>query len=202
MALSDAYATPAQYRAQVSGEFATSGDDTEIARELTAVSRLIDRITGRPLGFNNDGEEDVARVYKMRGGYVIDIDDHMSVTTVDVSPPIGTPTWSELAAGSWVLLPRNAALLPSPEPYHQIEFVAQYPVAGDLVKVTGIGGWAAVPEGVRTATIELTSILRLESPRATNRMNDVGQVLSTSRRAQNVIDDLINSFRTVRGVMA
>ncbi len=69
---------------------------------------------------------------------------------------------------------------------------------GQRVEVVGKFGWPAVPEAVKHATAELTAILRLESPRATNQiapMAEVMGVLSTSRPAQDIVQRLIEQYK-------
>ena len=199
MALGDAYATAAQYRD--SKEKTSVDDDVSITRELTATARYIDRLLGRVLGFNQDATA-TARVYTMGNGVVLDIDDHATVTSVEVGNRYTGVYDAALAASAWAKLPRSAASKPLPEPYRQIEFLSSAPGAGSLVRVTGLGGWPSVPDAIVAANIELTGILRLESPRATNRVNEVGQVLSTSRAAQNILGELMNAYRSISGVFA
>lgn len=70
MAIGDAYATPTAYRAAI--EKTDTADDTQIATDLLAVSRLIDRETDRrATGFNKDASA-VARIFYPRGYYAGD----------------------------------------------------------------------------------------------------------------------------------
>jgi hypothetical protein len=203
VALSDAYATTAEYRDQTGKE--SSDEDLVLEREIVAVSRYLDRILIRPLGFNKDGTDEadeVSRVYVMGRGTRLDMDDHVSVRSVAVGNQYTQVYDSALATSAYVLMPRNAALGPEVRPYSQIEFVSSYPACGQLVRVTGIGGWAEVPEAIVSATIELTSILRMESPRSTNRVTEMNQVLSTSRVAQNILGDLLKAYGSKRLVFA
>lgn len=224
MALGDAYATVQEYRD--SKEKTSVDDDTSIDRELTAVSRYLDRALGRVLGFNNDGTtptDDVARIYEspsrggsLRAGWAesenpwktgnvsrhLDIDDHVSITSVTVDENRDNTFSLTLVASDYELLPRNAGNLPEPVPYRTI-FLTDYGTQGfwqpgARIKVTGIGGWPAVPSAIVSATIELTAILRLESPRATTRVNELNQVLSTSRAAQGIINDLTRTYLSPR----
>jgi hypothetical protein len=198
MALSDAYATAAEYRAQT--DKSSTADDTTIASELTAVSRYIDKRLARPLGFSKDATA-VARVYVMGRPLRIDVDDYVSVSSVEVGDHYSQVYDSALATSAYALLPRAAAQQPEPQPYRQIEFLTSCPGYQQLVRVTGIGGWPAVPPAIKTACIELTSILRLESARATNKVNAMDQVLSTSRVAQNIIDELLRVYRSKGSIL-
>src|SRR6185369_1791530 len=62
MAVTDPYATPQQYRAIVSKS--DTGDDGEIAADLLAVSRYVDRCLGR---FFTKDAAPVARVFTLPG---------------------------------------------------------------------------------------------------------------------------------------
>lgn len=205
MAIGDAYATPAEYKGQVGT--LTSDSDIEVARELLAVSRLIDRTLGRPAGFNRDATA-VARVYVApRTSDILVVDDFVSLAVNDAEEEIygvaidvnRTGLYETiLVTADYELLPRNAAVGPEARPYHAIALNGwrsrtQWG-ATQRVQVTAIWGWPAVPSGIKAATIELTAILRLESPRATNRINEMDQVLSTSRAAQNVLVSLMDTY--------
>lgn len=215
MSLANAYATIGQYRDEK--DKTVTEDDQAIGRELIAVARYIDRCLGRALGFNKD-DEDVARIYTPKSGpvlrpdwaetenpwrygglkRVLDIDDHVSITSIEIDETLTGVYSLELDASDFELLPRNAATYPEPEPYRQIELTRwgstwAWPRNG-RVRVTGIGGWPAVPSGIVSANLELTAILRLESPRATSRINDLNQVLNTSRAAQDIVHALKNAY--------
>lgn len=191
-ALGDAYATAALYKAQKAKD--SSADDTALGRELVAVSRYIDRVCGRALGFNKDASA-VARIYRMGRGTRLDIDDHAAITSVAIGNAYTGVYESALAATAFRLLPINAAAKPEPEPYRQVEFITTQPGFGALVKVTGTGGWAAVPSAIISACIELTALLRLESPRATSQVNEIGQVVSTSRAAREIVEGLTHTYQ-------
>jgi hypothetical protein len=177
-----AYATVDEYRA-AKGK-SSADDDLALARDLVAVSRFIDRSLGRWVGFEKD-EESIARYYDPCIGTVIDVDDLVSVDTVE-----------ELIGGSYVeitdyrLRPLNAAL--EGEPYNRIERISG---AWALpVRVTGIWGWPSVPEGIRAACIELTAIWRLETPRATNRVMEMNEITAVSGRARTIVDELVGRY--------
>lgn len=190
-----AYATVAEYRAGVGKD--SDDDDTQIQVALNAVSRYIDWKLVRPLGFNKDATN-TARVYEMERGTKLDIDDHVSVASVEIGDRYTGVYDSALSASAYTLLPRNAASAPEPFPYRAIEFLTTIPGPGQLVRVTGIGGWNAVPPAIKSACIELTGILRLESPRARNRITEMNQVLATSRAAQDILSGLLVQYRLKR----
>lgn len=200
MALTDAYATPAEYRAQI--EKSDSGDDTEILRNLTAVSRLIERETGRT--FNKDATATV-RIYTPTDRRLLEVDDiGGAVTSVTVDDDddrdFDGDDSSLTATSQYELWPLNAATGPEPEPYTQI-YRADLDWPGTLnvgtgstryyrVRVEAIYGWPSVPAPIKEACIWLTAILRLESPRSTQRMDEVGITTGTSRAANDIIERL------------
>lgn len=201
MAIDSAYATAAQYR-DVVGKSVT-GDDTEILRQLTAMTRVIERECGRT--FNKDAAA-TTRVYTPTDRDCIEIDDLVSVTSikVDVGNDLTFAGDDGLTVTTqYELLPLNAAAGSEPEPYTMIRRVDQaWPgyvntVSGWLynrVQVEGVFGWPAVPGPIVEACIQLTAILRLESPRATSRIDEAGTVVGTSRDAQQIIERLKQQY--------
>lgn len=215
MAIGDAYATAALYKTQRDKDGA--GDDTALARELIAVSRYIDQVTGQSAGFNVDAS-DVTRVYVAPGGSptrwdwaesenpwlyggvkrVLEIDPMVSATTIEVDESKTGSYDLTLAATDYELLPRNASKGPEAKPYRQIELtswgdVVAWP-AGSNVRITGKFGWPAVPSAIVSATIELTAIFRMESGRATSRVNEVGTVINTSAAGQSIVRELVRAY--------
>lgn len=187
----DAYATVQEYRAnkaKLSGD-----DDGSLASELLATSRFIDDATGHREGFGVD-EANVIRYYQSFGAYVLDIGDLVSVSLVEEL--LGT-TWTTVAASAYNLKPYNASR--EGWPYRQIERTSviwpprQIP-NGPRVRITGKWGWPAVPDAIKSACIELTAILRIESGRATGRVDEAGQVLNVSRAARDIVGQLLASY--------
>lgn len=196
MSLSDAYATAEQYRDTKGG---IAGDnDAVILRDLKAISRYIDARLGYPLGFNKDTAEDgVVRVYEMEtgGGRYPNLIGHtyVSVASVEIGDKYTGVYGSPLAVTAYWLKPRTAASLPVPKPYREIELLSPASSVA-LVRVTGIGGWASVPDAIVSATIELTAIFRIESSRATSKISEPGVVFGTSRKAQDIVESLYGSY--------
>ena len=198
MAIGDAYATATQYRV-VTGQTG-SGDDAPIDRDLKAVSRYIDQALRRPMGFSRDVSA-VARIFKpsyVSIPGVLDVDDLVSVTSITIDTAIDNTFATTLATTDYELLPRNAASRPEAHPYTQVELTrwgtrSSWSTA-ERVKITAVFGWPAVPPAIIDATIELTRILRMESPRATNRANEMNQIVSASRAAQGIIGDLMSAY--------
>lgn len=200
MAIGDAYATVAQYRT-VKGNPESAEDDIAIERDLKAVARFIDLITHRPVGFNKDASN-VDRIYMVEWqGTRLEVDDLVSVGSVVVDKgPTGTYNTTVVEGTDFELYPLNAARGPEARPYWRLDMLPwattlkSWP-KGARVKITGVFGWPAVPSAVVSANIELTAILRIESPRATNRVNELNTVFtSTSRQAQGIVEDLVRRY--------
>jgi len=194
MPVESAYATAIEYRG-VADKTATA-DDTEILEDLTAVSRWLDERFGK---FWTKDAAAVARVYRACDPTVLDIDDLVSVTSIKIDENSnGVFGETALAAADFELLPRNAARGPEPHPYRQIALTSwgakqSFPI-GALVEVTGIFGWPAVPGAIKRATIHLTAILRLETPRAEATVSDLGQLVQMSPQARYIVDDLARIY--------
>lgn len=193
MAVNDAYATAAEYRAAIDKSDAT--EDLELLADLTAISRWLDRTLNRH--FTKDAAP-VARVFVPYCPTVVDVDDLVSVTSIKVDEDADGDFADETAwdASEYELLPRNAALGSEARPYWQI---AATPWGArrfsNRVEVTGVWGWPAVPEAIKRATIHLTAILRLETPRATATVNDLGQLIQMTPQARRIVDDLAHKYR-------
>lgn len=206
MALGDANVSVEEYLART-GKTSTE-DNLALAGDLLAVTRHIAAITVRPLGFQRDdaGGAAVARVYQTCQAWRrLDIDDHVSISSVAYDSAQDGTYATTVAANDYEKLPRSALTGPEVQPYRTLEAT----LWGDLgiwpantrVKVTGYGGWPAVPEAIKSATIELTSILRIESPRATNSINEFNQVVSTSKVARDIVAELVRTYRLKRTVL-
>lgn len=213
MAVSDAYATPAEYRALLGKD--DLSEDAEIAQDLLAVSRLIDRWCARH--FTRD-DAPTSRdflapasgpVYPeaenpwryARGQTLLEVDDLSEAPTqvlVDEDAD-GTP---ETAVTGYTLWPTNAPAGSEPRPYLGLLLQSwssrQVWPPGRLVRVTARFGWPAVPAAIRRACIEFTGLLRLETPRAVRRTTDAGEILEANRQAQDLIQELVRQYGRVR----
>lgn len=101
--------------------------------------------------------------------------------------------------GPWERL--TAALTPESAPARFIELhpdsaiVTIFPAQKRAVEVTASWGWPAVPKAVELAAVHLAAILRLESPRATQRIQEgLDAVIGTSRQAQEIISELQRAY--------
>jgi hypothetical protein len=212
--ISDPYASVAEYRGSTN-KIDPDGD-VRIKRDLVAVSRFLDeRLEVAGTGFWCDpADAETSRIYipRYRGdGYspcVIDIQPVVSVSSVKVDTDAdGAFDESAIDVANYRLLPLNATLRPAPKPYRKLE-VTPWGSQGSWpatlqIQVTGRHGWPAVPEAIVVATIELTRLLRVEGPRATNRLDEGGVPLFLSRDAQarNIISDLIMTFHPTGGLV-
>ncbi len=199
MSISAAYATAAEYRAVV-GKTDTA-EDAEILVDLTAISRYLDARLGR--FFTRDASP-VSRVYISTRDtnelWTEDMSAAPTAVTIDTNRD-GTYA-TVLTASDYELLPLNAPLEPEPRPYTRIKLApwgmyTTFP-ANVRVRVTAQFGWPAVPLAIQRATIHLTAILRLETPRATRRISELNESIETSPDAQRIIRQLTDSFKLIK----
>lgn len=216
-AITDAYATAEEYRQGISPQKTDTSDDTEIDLDLLAVTRHLNNELGRSeTGFNKDAAA-VTRQYLgpysgsvnpeaenpwkyARGQRLLYIDELVSVTSVQTDEDgDGTVDTSWTKDTDYQLFPLNADKGPEPRPYTAL-FIPDWTTQrlrwppGRLVAINGVWGWPSVPPAIKRACIQLTAILRLESPRATSQINDVGAVLATSGVAQGIIQRLAQNY--------
>lgn len=201
MAVTDAYASAAEYRTTFSRT--DNSEDAEILVDLKAVSRFIERRTGRH--FTVDAA-DVKREFYPRTGLSVNpqilfIDDLSAAPTeiiIDTDLDGSYADETALASTDYVLLPVNAPDGPEPRPYTSIRippWSSKTHWSEAPVRIDGLWGWPTIPDAIKTATIQLTSLVRMEGPRATRRISEVGDVVATSREAQDIIHTLIGSYR-------
>jgi hypothetical protein len=198
VAIGDPYATDVKYKAIIGK---TSGDnDSEINAQLLAVSRMLERDVFGGRYFTKDAAVTVRR-YRP-GGYqrTLSVEDIASVTglIVKVDDNVdGTAETTLAPTTDYELLPLNALTGPELRPYSQLylpDRVGRSYWPG-LVEVTAIHGWPAIPEAIAQGVCQLVGILRLESPRATNRISEgIDAVIGTSREARDIVDQLVDAY--------
>lgn len=196
MAITDAYATVSQYRS-VTGKTDTA-QDGDIQTDLMAISRYLDGKLGR--FFTKDALA-VARVYvPAKNSTSIRVGDLAAAPTfVKLDEDEDGVFETTLAAMDYELLPLNADKGPEPWPFNEIgltpwgDYSCFY--KGIRVEVTAKFGWASVPDAIQRATIHLTAILRLETPRATRRIAELGDVMEASVDAMNIIRQLAGKYK-------
>ena len=197
MALSDAYATAAQYRDRVGRD--SSADDPTIDLQLGMTSRWWDAKLRRGAGFNKDASPVARRYYVHRspqgcGSETLFVDDIATASGLVVT--IGGVT---VASSVYELWPLNAALGPEAQPYDRIMRVdgTEWPF-GELITVTAFYGWPAVPAGIVEATIEWTAIWRGESVRTTARVNELDQVANVSPYHLSQLKRITGAYQQMR----
>jgi hypothetical protein len=198
VAINDAYASAATYRSMLSKT--DTADDASILSDLTAISRYIERKLGR---FFTTDAANVTRVYQStlytNQPKTLFVDDLVSINTLKVDEnDDGTYAESAWASTDYELLPRNAADGPEAAPYTEI-FIPPWSTKNlwghHRVEISGKFGWPAIPSAVESACVQLTGILRLETPRATRTVNIGAEtVLETSEIAQDIVADLLNVY--------
>lgn len=200
MALSDPYATAAEYRAAVKPD-ADGGADASITTDLTAISRYLEGKLGR--FFNQDAVDTTSVYVAATGADTLEVDDFAAAPT-SVAVDDGSGAFATtLAPSDYELQPANALLLPEPAPYTRIALVPWGTAwsRSARVRVVGRRGWPAVPAGIKSGTIQLTAVYRLESPRATRRIDEVGDTIETSPGAQRILWELVGQYAKRWGVV-
>jgi hypothetical protein len=201
MAITDAYATAANYRAVITKS--DTAEDAEVLEDLTAISRYLDIELGR---FFTQDAAAVARNYfpPAGSGKLLLTNDIASTTGLVVLADDDEDGTAEttVAATDYRLHPQNAELDPEAKPWRGLMLnnwgdVGSW-VVGRLYEVTAIYGWPAVPQAIERATIHLAAILRLESPRATRRIAEgFNEAFESSDQAQNILADLKTKYKRV-----
>lgn len=195
MAVTDSYSTAAAYRSFITKT--DTGKDTDILTDLTTISRYLDRELGR--FFTKDAAA-VARTYVADADWTtLYTADIVSVTSIKLDDNGDGTAETALAATDYTLIPRNAVAGSEARPYTGIEMSrtgtrAAF-AAGQVVEVTAVWGWPAVPGPIARATVELTAILRLETPRAQATISEIGQLVTMSAKARNIVWDLAQIYR-------
>lgn len=202
MAISDAYATPQQYRA-VTGK-TDAADDVLISLHLVTCSRLFDRETGQ--FFGKDAEA-VPRIFVAKYSDVLDLTYSggcpgiADITDLEIKVDTdGDDSFADETAWSltdYDLFPLQADKGPEPRPWDRIKPRASKSfIPGNKVQVTAIFGWPAVPSAVRDDVIELCGIWRSENPRATGRMGELDEIVTTSPMALSLMKRIRDAYQS------
>lgn len=199
--ISRAYFTVDQLREHLRDEETT--DDATYARLASSVSRWIDLHTKRPMGFGKDAT-DTQRTYIPTGFYDLRIDDVVSITELATDMQ-GDGTYETVwQANEYELMPLNPVQYGITWPYDAIRAVATrlfpprpWGVRQNLVRVTGIHGWPAVPEVVtEAALIQAARVFKRRfSPEGVIGPSDFGVVRVGNRLDPDVAEmlgDLVN----------
>lgn len=199
MAVNAAYATVQQYKS-ATGKNDTA-QDAEIATDLIAISRHLDGKLGR---FFSQDEAAVTRIYAPETyAEALWVNDMASAPeSVKIDTGRDGQYETELVASDYELLPLNADKGPEPRPFTQIRLTSWSSYGcftpGERVQVIAKYGWPEIPESIQRATIHLTAILRLETPRATRRIAELGDAIEASMDAQMIIRQLTDQYKVWR----
>jgi hypothetical protein len=139
-------------------------DDFELYAACFAASRAIEQYCERTFWRTNSS---VARTFEPRSLYLVKLpeyNDLVSVTTLKTDTSgdgIYETTWS---ASDYQLLPYNPGAAPETRPYTKVKAIVRtFPVLcstlvrTDLVQITGVWGWPAVPWAIKQATLILAA---------------------------------------------
>lgn len=197
MAITDAYADITKYHSIFPAK-TSAAEDAEITLQLLAMSRVLERDRlGRYL--TKDAVATVRR-YDATPRRTLNIEDIADIAGMTVKLDVNNDGVAETTltlTTDYELLPRNALTGPEPQPYTQLylpERGTRYFWPG-LVEVSAIHGFPAIPEGLKQGICQLVAILRLESPRATTRINEgIAAVVGTSPEARDVVDMLTDAY--------
>jgi hypothetical protein len=193
MAVTDPLATVDDYRSVYPG--AGADNDTELLSQLTAVSRYIEHVCGQM--FTKDTAA-VARVFIGDGTSQLWVGENIAVTPTLVKMDTDNDGTYETTVSTMELWPLNAAYGAEVNPWRRIDLPSwgtyTYWPKGSRVQVTAQWGWPAIPAAARQACIQLTAILRIESPRATSSIDEVGRVIGMSNQARGIVEELISQY--------
>jgi hypothetical protein len=211
LAVTDAYADAAEYRARVTKT--DTADDPTILVQLKAVSRYLDRKMGR---FFTIDSAAVARVYDGSQSSKLFVDDIGDKTGIAVKVDM-TGDGDFVDSGEtltenthYIVGPRNAALGPEPEPYTYLELMPSnglltswwngYNLEG-LVQVTARYGWPAIPPAVKELTVAITRQIRdVQESGVTGDLQAIDNVVETSRELSMRLVDLRKQYSRNREV--
>ncbi len=206
-----AYATAAEYLAAT--RRASSDDNAQIGIDLGNVSTHVERALGyAQVGFNRDAVATtrIMRVPEWVDDRLLWLDVPLAIAPTSVK--IDTDNDGDFTdettlsltefTGDVIFLPMGYADGVA-QPITGIELTSQATaprgnrwISRDLVQIVGIHGWPAVPGPIKSATIALTSILRLETLRATGQITNVDNVLNASPEAQRIVRDLMATYKS------
>lgn len=203
MANGDSYCSVPEYR--LAKGLQSGNDDLALEWQLAAVSRLLDLKLNQPYGFNVD-ETVTTRIYGARDQIApIASTVGLIIKAATGAFPLDWPATTALVADTdYELLPRNPR---AGWPYTGINLLTTGPSVispstyrGSVwgtsyrLQITALHGWPAVPEAIKESTIQLTAILRAESPFATDRIQELDQAVGTSLQARGILKSLYELY--------
>jgi hypothetical protein len=197
LAVTDGYATAAEYRARVTKTDA--GDDTDIDEQLVAVARYIDQKLGR--FFTKDAAADQVRIIHGYGGSILTVPDLSAApetgkVKVDTTGD-GVYDTTLVINDDYFVGPVNAALGPEPKPYTFLEIdpnsalISSWPTRRRSVEITAAWGWPAVPNALREASVAICRQVRdLQESGVLASIQVIDAVVVQSRDLARLVKDL------------
>jgi hypothetical protein len=176
-------------------------DDTMLGAAINSASDFINAYTNRD--FTSAGT--ATRYFAADDNYNVVIDDLQSINELATSTKADMNfdvTWS---ASDYQLTPVNGRVNGLASPYTGIRAVNRiyFPYWNDmtLVRVTGVWGWASVPNNVKQACIMQASRIfkRLDSPLGVAGFGDMG-VMRVSNRIDPDVAQLLDPYRDMRNL--
>jgi hypothetical protein len=202
-AVTDAYATPEEFRQRTSKGDAT--EDNVILSQLVTVSRFLDLRLRR---FFTQDAAAVVRTFDGNGEALLWLPADIATTTglivkVDLNEDYDfTDSGETLTINThfWVG-PADADKGPEPRPYEYLEVVPNnglfdvWPDQKRAVQVTAKFGWPAVPGGIKERTIDLTRQMRdvLEAG-ATMTLQSIDTVLTVDSKLKLLLWDIERQY--------
>lgn len=189
MAIGSAYGTAAEYRSWTG--LASSASDGDINRELLMTSRWLEEVKG---AFFNKDAAVVERLFYARQSDILYLDYEGNCPGIATASGLivkvdtdGDGSFADETAWTintdFRLLPLQADKGPIARPWDRIARLngGSYSfIPGELVSVTAVFGWPAVPQIVKEVTLEWTAVWRGESDRAKGMRSELDGVESLS----------------------
>jgi len=212
MPVTDAYASVAEYRSHI-GKSETAEDATVLSPALAAVSRLLDKQTGR--FFTKDALA-LARVFSGLDAMRLYLPDIASLTGLIVKVDLNAD-WDYVDADEtltkdthFFVGPENADKGPEPQPWRWLDIVPnngrldrwRRNVWGEdaaqvlrFVEVTALWGWPAVPGAIREATILITrEILDLEKSGFSLALQNIDTAVNLAPAAFSIVQRIKREY--------
>ena len=196
MAITNGYCSLAEVKA--SARITDNVDDALLELAVESASRLVDSYTQRY--FYNAGT--ATRLFAPQDNYVTEIDDLISLTTLETSDgdDFGT-TW---AAKDYQLEPLNGNVdgltgHPATRIRAVDDFLFNLLDLEATVRVTGVWGWSAVPTAIKQATVIQAARIfkRNDSPTGIVGFGDMGAI-RVGVQLDPDVKHLIDVYRKVR----
>jgi len=201
LAAGDSYATAGDYGSHV--DKTATDDDVDLAFQLNAVSRFIDRRVRRRDGFNKTAAAE-ARIYDGNGKSLLWLPDDIATVTGLIVKTDLNGDYDYVDANETLTInthfwpgPYNADKGSEPKPYEWLELrpdnsvVTSWPLQRRALEVTAVFGWPEVPTAIKELTIALTRYLRdIQESGMTFALNAIDTAVSESRQMSFFLRDI------------